>query len=161
MRRRVTYILVGAAVLGFAAVGVAQSDSQGMDPEGTLEEQLPVGPIRDRHELMESIGANAKKVGKAVKAGDNPTVANAAEKINKASGQIVSLYPEGSLHAKSRAKPEIWKNWAEFTADAQKLQDTSAKLVTVAKDKGDIGAASKAMFDTCKSCHDQFRTPED
>lgn len=161
MRFRVGQMLVGAAVLGLAAVGVAQNDSRGMDPEGTGEEQLPAGPLRDRHELMESIGANAKKAGKAVKAGDNATVASAAEKINKASAQIVSLYPEGSLHPKSRAKPEIWKNWAEFTADAQKLQDTSAKLVKAAQDKGDIGAASKAMFDTCKSCHDQFRVPEE
>ena len=161
MRRRVVQMFVGSAVLALAAVGWAQYDSQGMDSEGTGEDALPVGVIRDRHELMESIGANAKKVGKAVKAGDNATVASAAQKIQEAAGQITNLYPEGSLHAKSRAKAEIWKNWSGFTADAQKLQDTSAKLVTAAKNNGDVNAASKAMFDTCKACHDDFRKPED
>lgn len=156
--RRARGLMVAAAV-GVAITAAAVVRQQARGSSG--EEELPAGPLRERHELMEQIGADAKKVGRGVKAGDHAAVAEAAEKINAAAGRITGLFPEGSLHPRSRAKPEIWKNWAEFTAIAQRLQDTSARLVTAAKEKGDMDAASKAMFDACKSCHDQFRVPED
>jgi cytochrome c556 len=122
--------------------------------------ELPAGPIRDRHELMEGIGDDAKAIGAAMKKDDNAAVAASAAKIQAAAAKITALFPEGSTDPKSRAKPEIWKNWAQFAADVEKLESTAGALAAAAKGGGDVKAASQAMFGACKSCHDAFRVPE-
>ncbi|MFN8625240.1 MAG: cytochrome c [Candidatus Binatia bacterium] len=121
---------------------------------------LPAGPIRDRYELMEGIGKNAKTIGDAMKAGDTAPVAAAAERIQHDAGRIAALFPPGSTHQKSRAKADIWQHWAKFEGDAKDLQANAAALAAAAKNGGDVRGGAQAMFDTCKSCHDQFRIPE-
>src|SRR5262249_40541354 len=123
------------------------------------EHNLPPGPIHDRHELMEGIGKNAKTIGNALKAHDLGPVATAAEKIQADAGKIPALFPKGSEHPKSRAKPEIWTNWPKFEATAKELESKAGALAAAAKSGGDAGAAADAMFETCKSCHDAFRVP--
>ena len=123
-------------------------------------EELPAGPIRDRHDLMEGIGKNAKIIGDALKAGNTAPVADAAEKIQGDAAKITGLFPPGTTHAKSRAKPEIWQNWPKFEDGTKEMQVSAGRLAVAARGGGDVRAAAKAMFDTCKSCHDQFRVPE-
>ncbi|MFI5396039.1 MAG: c-type cytochrome [Candidatus Binatia bacterium] len=124
------------------------------------KEDLPAGPIRDRHELMEGIGKNAKIIGDALKAGNTAPVAGAAEKLQGDAAKITALFPPGSTHAKSRAKPEIWQNWPKFEEGTKELQANAGRLAAAARSGGDVRAAAKAMFGACKSCHDQFRVPE-
>lgn len=121
---------------------------------------LPEGPIRDRHELMEGIGKNAKVIGAAVKFGKLEPVAEAAEKIQASAAKIPSLFPAGSTHEKSRAKPEIWKNWPKFEENAKQLGVKAGALAKTSKGGGDVPAAAKDLFGACKSCHDDFRVPE-
>jgi cytochrome c556 len=121
---------------------------------------LPAGPVRDRHELMEAIGKQAKVIGNAMKAGRLALVAGAADTIATDAAKITALFPPGSTDPKSRAKPEIWKNWPRFEAQAGELQTKAVAVAAAAKDGGDVHGAANAMFETCKSCHDQFRTPE-
>lgn len=124
-------------------------------------EELPAGPIRDRHELMEGIGDHAKKIGNALKQGTTEGVAEAADEIHARAEKIDGLFPKGSTNPKSRAKPEIWENWAEFQRLSASLEKDSAALAKTARDGGDVRAAAHEMFDSCKSCHDQFRVPEE
>jgi cytochrome c556 len=130
---------------------------------GTHEKKdaLPAGPIRDRHELMERIGKNAKSIGEAAKSGNLEAVPAAAAAIEKDAAKTVALFPEGSLHPASRAKAEIWTDWAAFEAQAKDLQTAAAALASAAASGGDVAAAAKVMFKACKNCHDQFRTPEE
>jgi cytochrome c556 len=123
-------------------------------------EDLPAGPIRDRHQLMEGIGKNAKIIGDALKAGNTAPVAGPAAKIQADAGKIAALFPAGSTSPKSRAKAEIWQEWPKFKSAAKQLQMNAAVLAAAAKDGGDVRAAAHNLFDTCKSCHDQFRVPE-
>jgi len=124
-------------------------------------ESLPPGPILDRHELMEEIGDNAKKIGDALKAGNLDAVGPAAEKIQANAAKALPLFPKGSTHPESRAMPEIWEKWAEFEQSMKEMETKAAELASAAKNKGDVGAAAKAMFGNCKSCHDGFRKPEE
>ena len=124
-------------------------------------EKLPEGPIRDRHELMEGIGDHAKKIGGALKQGTTEGVADEAEGINAKARKINPLFPEGSTDPKSRAKPEIWQKWSEFERLTAALEKDSAALAQAARQGGDAQAAATKMFDSCKSCHDQFRIPEE
>jgi cytochrome c556 len=126
----------------------------------TKTEALPGGPIRDRQRLMEGIGKNAKVIGDALKAANTAPAVGAAEKIQADAGKIPALFPAGSTSPKSRAKVEIWQQWPKFESDAKQLQMNAAVLATAARDGGDVAAAAHNLFDTCKSCHDQFRAPE-
>ncbi len=123
-------------------------------------EKLPPGPIRDRHELMEGIGKNAKIIGEALKISKFDPVAGAAEKIQAAAPKITALFPPGSTDPKSRAKPEIWTNWTKFEENAKQLETNAGALAAAAKSGDNVPGKIKMMFDTCKSCHDQFRVPE-
>jgi cytochrome c556 len=150
MRKRA--IVAVAVGLTMCAVTVGSANE--------ASEKLPAGPIRDRHELMEGIGKNAKVIGDAVKAGTFEPVAAAAAKIQASAAQIDGLFPPGSTHPQSRAKPEIWTDWAKFQATTKQLAADAGALATVAQSGGDVPAAAKTLFGACKSCHDQFRVPE-
>jgi cytochrome c556 len=60
----------------------------------------------------------------------------------------------------SELKPEMWANRADFDAKMKDLVDRSATLATVAK-SGDFTRSKAAFFDaanTCKACHDKYKT---
>ncbi len=126
----------------------------------TTKEALPEGPIRERHELMERVGKQAKIIGDALKAGKVEPVAPAAAKIADEAAKALPLFPEGSTHPRSRAKPEIWQQWPEFEKLMGRLQADAKATVEAAQSGGDVRTAANRMFGNCKSCHDRFRVPE-
>lgn len=148
-RTALTAITLSFALAG--ATGIAMADHV----------DLPPGPIHDRHELMEGIGDNAKKIGDSLKAGKIDDVEAAAKAIQADAGKALPLFPKGSTDPKSRAKDEIWTDWAKFEKLMKELEVKAGELATVAANKGDVSGASKAMFGNCKSCHDDFRKPEE
>jgi cytochrome c556 len=146
-------IAILVATMALAAAGMVSASEHHKD--------LPPGPIQDRHELMEQIGDNAKIVGDALKTNDLTPLAGAARQILTDSTKILPLFPKGSTHANSRAKDEIWTDWPKFESASKEFEAKAGDLVAAASTGGDIDAAAKAMFGTCKSCHDQFRKPEE
>ena len=66
----------------------------------------------------------------------------------------------GSDKGQTRAKAEIWKDNAKFKAEADKFQAEAAKLNTAAKsgDLSQLKTAFAGAAQTCKSCHDNFRS---
>lgn len=46
---------------------------------------------------------------------------------------MTDLFPPGSLDAPSEARPEIWQQWAEFVAHADRLGELGAELEASAK----------------------------
>ena len=59
-----------------------------------------------------------------------------------------------------KAKPEIWKEQAKFKELSDKLQADTDKLAAAAKG-GNLDAIKAQVAqtgDTCKSCHDTFRS---
>ncbi len=124
-------------------------------------EHLPAGPIHDRHELMEGIGADAKAIGGAAKIGDKAAAVAAATRMQSAAKKIPALFPKGSLHENSRAKPEIWENWDRFVELAKDLENAAGGVLKVAAEGGELGATLRPVFATCKGCHEAFRVPEE
>jgi cytochrome c556 len=62
----------------------------------------------------------------------------------------------------TRAKPEIWKNRADFDSKMDKMTAEAAKLPAVVK-AGDMGAFRKQVHDlgeACKACHDEYRAKQ-
>lgn len=146
-------VLTALFTVMFVLEAVAHSDEEW--------KKLPPGPIRDRIELMEHIGDDAKAINDALKAGDKAAAAAPAENIVKLMPKFDALFPEGSTGEGSRAKKNIWAAWDEFEAFSTYLKDAAAEVATAAKEDGDVKAASRKMFKSCKSCHKKFRMPEE
>jgi cytochrome c556 len=129
--------------------------------------KLPPGPIRDRHELMESIGEEAQAINDSFNMGvegmDTGIIQRQAQAISLNAARITALFPKGSTNPNSRALPAIWTNWDKFEQLAKQLEDQAMKLSNAAGSQTDENFKEKAdkMFGTCKSCHDQFRRPKE
>lgn len=147
--------IAGAAVVGGAlAWSVASRAAEHAD-----HSKLPPGPIRNRAELMEGVGKDAKAIGGALKAGKPADVAQPAAAIASVMDRFITLFPPGSTAEGSRAKPAIWTDRKEFDELAMQLKKAAANLAATAKDNGDVKAASGEVWKTCKACHDKFREP--
>lgn len=59
----------------------------------------------------------------------------------------------------TRAKPEIWQNWDDFSAEFTKLEEETAALVTAAAsgDMAAVGAQLGRVGGVCRSCHGGYR----
>jgi cytochrome c556 len=125
------------------------------------DDELPPGPIRERHELMEEMGKQAKALNAALKAVDRAGVVAPAEAMAGLARRIPGLFPPGSTHPKSRAKPEIWQEFAKFEVIAGELDTSLVALSVTAKAGGDVEALGAKVMRTCKGCHDAFRLPKE
>ena len=118
----------------------------------------------NRSAAMKQLGKNLKPLGAIAKGEAEYTMSadSNAKAIEQISKGILVLFPEGSGGGKSRAKPEIWSDWAGFTKAAKNFQAAAPGLVAAAKtgDSAKIGAAVKAVGKTCGGCHKPFRAPK-
>jgi len=118
--------------------------------------------IFDRQRLGRVQEEQLGEIQSKFKAGNIQGIAVNAEVIAITALQIPSLFPEGSLADKSRAKPEIWQRWSEFEASAKNLAIWSERLRDAARAKDDR-VVTDIMKDfgrvACGSCHDAFRKP--
>jgi cytochrome c556 len=122
-----------------------------------------LAPIKERQETMKKISDDNKVLGTMVK-GEAPFDAAKVsvllggwdEKVKK----VLTLYPDDSKTGeKTRAKPEIWQNKADFDA---KMADF-AKAAAAAKAATGSADAFKAAYadlgKACDSCHEKYRAP--
>ena len=118
-------------------------------------------PIKVRQALMMSQGVHLGALGAIVK-GEAPytDLANGhAFAVLKISQALTSMFPEGSGLGDTRAKPEIWSDWAKFEQAAADLETAAAKLIEATKggEPGAIGAALGEVGGACGGCHKPFR----
>lgn len=120
-------------------------------------------PFEQRVALMKANGAAMGAIGKYVKgeAEFSPAVEDAAKKLEQNSKEVAGLFPPGSTHEKSRAKPEIWSDADGFQKRLAAFQASAAELAqaVASKDKQKIGDAHAAVGKACGGCHDDFRSP--
>jgi cytochrome c556 len=144
-----TVVLAGAAMV---ASGCASAQAQ----------RQPAEYVADRQTLMKEHGDVWKNIQDSAKANNLPAVASGADKLAQNAKKIPALFPPGSMTDKSKAKPEIWKQWPEFEAAAKKLETESVKLRDTAK-TGNAEATGGVMKDfgrnACGTCHTPFRVP--
>ncbi|MCS6924498.1 MAG: cytochrome c [Candidatus Binatia bacterium] len=159
MRKMVLLHLVVAILLA------GLRGSHGLAHEGHSarlpDEQADV--IGFRTYLMANIGDNAKELNDKLKAGAVAAAKVNAQAIALHATRIPALFPAGSVSGTSRAKEEIWQQWDDFVKISRLLQDEASQLgVTVANGSAEAASAqARKVFAACKSCHDQFRKPEE
>lgn len=166
-------VLAVAAGVVFGAVPLVQATQLGT-AQGTmvqLADAAQMAAVKERQELMKSIGGNAKTIADFLKEskGTAAEAQAAAAKIGELAKSIPAAFEvDASLSemdavGKNRAKPEIWLMWDEFTEHAKTLEEKSAALVGAFK-SGDSGAIQTAFGDMgkngCGGCHEDFRGPK-
>lgn len=146
---RLTSCLLLAATFGLAPLLYAEDD-----------------PAHERHERMEAVGDAVAPLGGMLK-GEldfNSTVALASLMIIKEETTgIGELFPEGSyVEGKKRATRAVWTNRADFD---QKMADFNVALDAAIEAKPQSLDELKPVFvnliDTCKACHEDYRSPGD
>ena len=148
-------VVVGS--LAALLLGLATSQAQMTAKPGSGD------PVADRQRLMKLNGASWKDVQDKVKAGQIEAVVVNAETMAINAKHIPSLFPEGSLTDKSKAKPEIWQKFAEFEAASKNLETKSEELreAARAKDQAKVEALVKDFGrKACGTCHQPFRQPQ-
>lgn len=159
MRRtaRLMAIVATGVLMGLPAGALADDD-----------DDLPAGPIRERHELMENMGDQAEDINEAFNLGggegfDTDMIARTAGVIAMDAHKIPDLFPKGSTDPKSRALPAIWENWDQFVQMSKDLEQAaqSLSLAAASEDDEDDKEKKQKMFAACKACHDKFRKPDE
>ncbi|MDA0786223.1 MAG: cytochrome c [Proteobacteria bacterium] len=116
----------------------------------------------DRNAAMKSLGGAMKALGAAVGAGDAAEAQKVAAKISATAAEIPALFKDGKP-GDSRAKAEIWTNFADFTAKANAMK-AAADGVAADAAAGNMGSDPKAVVGkigaTCGACHKEYRGPE-
>jgi cytochrome c556 len=120
-------------------------------------------PIEKRRLNMESNSeAASKAITKAVREGNFAEIQVKVKGIMENMDGILELFPPGSLSEKSRAKPEIWEKWDDFSKYPAKVKKAAQELgdAARAKDEVEVKAKLKALGESCESCHKSFRAPK-
>lgn len=118
------------------------------------------GVVKERMDSMKSMAQSVKAIKSRIEANrDAAGVAAEARKLAGAAPAIPSLFPAGSDHHPSMAKPEVWRRTDAFRSDATALEQASLALVAAAQSEN--RAAIKQQFavvtHACSSCHTDFR----
>lgn len=119
--------------------------------------------ISYRQSAMFLIGQHTGRIGAMVN--DKVPFDAAQVKENAAVLAVVTKLPWAAFGpgtekgGNTKAKPEVWKDPAKFTAAQDRLKESLPKLVaaTDTGDKAKIKAAFGETADACKNCHDTFR----
>lgn len=152
MKRHTPWIAAGLMAATFATAALA-ADMAGL--------------IKDRQAHYKEIGKAAKGVNDALKTGapDLAAIRAAAKTIDALAPQLPSWFPAGSgpeAGVKTTAKADIWSKSAEFKKDAAAFAAEAHKFNAVAAG-GDLNAIRTeyaALGNTCKTCHQSFRTKD-
>lgn len=144
-----------AIALGIVAVAVANVPDH------------PEDVVKYRKAVQQSLAVHMRIMGAVVKGKVSFTghLADQARALQVSSKTFVdnlaALFPAGTGadKLKTRARPEIWRDWKTFEASAKKFSAETAKLAEAAKG-GDMKAFAtqyKAVGKACAACHKPFR----
>lgn len=123
--------------------------------------------IAARQELMRANRGALLELGKMAN-GEAPWNARAAEghatTLMRNAMMIPAKTEEGTgpESGRTRARPEIWKDWDKFQAAADNLEDQAKAVLTFARAGDEAGARARygALEQACDACHRQFMFPE-
>lgn len=172
MKRSTLLAAAGAAAV---AAGIALGLNATVQASESTALQLAsaeqMAAVKERQELMKSIGGNMKTIVGFLKEskGTASEAQAAATKISALAGEIPGAFEtEATLDemdavGKNRGKPEIWLNWEGFVESAETLE-ARAETLAAAFEGGDAGAIQTAFGamgkEGCGGCHDDFRGPK-
>jgi cytochrome c556 len=118
-----------------------------------------VGVVKERQDLMGSNGGAMKVLGDMAKGGafDAAAAQAALETLKANAAMIPKVFEANDLTQPTKAKPEIWADYAAFTAAAMAMETAAGAVLAAPVDAAALGAAMQAIGGTCQGCHMAFR----
>lgn len=117
--------------------------------------------IKYRRNVMKAVAGHMGASGAIVQGKVNykGDLADHAKALQALMRDIPGLFPKDSDFGETNALDAVWSKRAEFD---KRAKDAGAKAAAFAKaaQGGDAGAAFKALGETCKGCHKDFRREE-
>lgn len=116
-----------------------------------------------RRKLMESNNSVvAEALNKAIKEKNFAEIEGKCDVILENMDKVLDFFPPGSLSENSRAKPEIWARWGEFSKHPANVRKAAEELAAAARagDEEAVKVRFKALGEACKGCHKSFRAPK-
>ena len=161
-RERFGWVLIGL-IIGIALAMLGVTTSTGAEEDGLTGQAL----VDHRVKGLKAAGG-AMQFLSEYDGSDQAKAQAAAKVIDDLADSLTKWFPDGSGPGgagieKTRAKPEIWANWADFQTKAKGLDDAAAVLVSAAgsNDAAAIKTALGNVGKACKACHEAYRAPED
>lgn len=114
--------------------------------------------VKARMDAMATIAANTKALGQMAGGAAPFDAAKAAEyaaALSATAATAADLFVAPETDPVSDARPEIWTNWADFSAKADALAAAAQALDTASVET--LAAGMPAVAGSCKSCHSQYR----
>ena len=123
--------------------------------------------IAERQELMRSNKAALTELGRLV-SGEAAWNGEAAVRYAGTLMNNTVMIPAktekgtGGESGRTRARPEIWPDWDNFLAAAEKLEDESKAVLDLAMANNEAGARARfaSAEKACDACHTRFMLPE-
>lgn len=151
--------LAGRWALGLAAIlamGSVWQSAASAQNDKTEDDAA----IVERQEVMNKLGKDADVLGDIV-AGTAPAsgLAEAASAVAQDAQDSVEAF-EAKVPG-GRSKPEVWTNYADFSARMQKFAEKAKAMADVAE-SGKVSAVTDLLVEAmpCKDCHDLYRAPK-
>jgi len=146
--------LLVATVAAFGALASLPAAAQFQKPEDAIKYRQSAFTVMANHFGRIGAMAQGKAPFDAKVAAENAVIVSDLAKLP------FTAFGEGTDKGlPQRAKPEVWKESAKFKAAADKMIGEVAKLDAAAKSGSldAIKAATGAVGQSCKACHDDFR----
>ena len=116
--------------------------------------------IAERKANFKRNADSLKAIQAAIPKGDTATIAASAQRVADWSARMLDYFPEGSDEGDTKARAEIWFDFDVFTERAKDAENAALSLVALANSGANSGALAgglKALADTCKACHQDFK----
>ena len=114
--------------------------------------------VMARMDGMSAIGAATKTLGDMAK-GKAPLhqakARMARDTIVTQAGKISALFEADASDPKSEALPNIWTDWADFTAKGEALKAAAQGLDFA--DQAALAASMRSLGGSCAACHKLYR----
>lgn len=163
--RRGAFMLAGA-IATFAAVQAVNANQAVPAPAAqtppalqTPADQTEIdAAILDRQLIMQDLEKDSDTLGKIVsyevKADKLKEVTAALAKSAKDSYESFKINAPGG-----GARPEVWSNWADFSARMEKFVANTEKMDKAAQNGATVATVTEMLIDAlpCKECHDSYR----
>jgi cytochrome c556 len=122
----------------------------------------PDSVVLRRKQMESNNSVMAGALSKAIKEKNFHEIEEECQAIVENMDKVLDFFPPGSLSEDSRAKPEIWARWAEFSKHPANVRKAAQELAAAAKggDEETINGKFKALGQACKGCHSSFRAPK-
>lgn len=115
-----------------------------------------------RRQMESNNSVVAEGLNKAIKEKNFAEIEDKCNVILENMDKVLDFFPPGSLSENSRARPEIWARWGEFSKHPANVSKVAQELAAAAKagDQEAVNGKFKALGEACRACHSSFRAPK-